>query len=110
MHPKEISATQVNRICQILKTVTEFRAPEAGCLSPAGEYNLRLGIQQHYQPDHLFTSTSKADAVDGHPFLVEVGVAFGGETKTGKQDEKRTPFLLLLTIAALLLQVNAAKK
>ncbi|GMI11257.1 hypothetical protein TrVE_jg2972 [Triparma verrucosa] len=81
MPPSSVTQTQINRICQILKTVTEFRAPDATCLSPAGEYNLRLGIQQHYNPDHLFTHTSKPGAVDGHPFLVEVGVAFGGSCR-----------------------------
>ncbi|GMI40429.1 hypothetical protein TrCOL_g5938 [Triparma columacea] len=69
------------RICQILKTVTEFGNPDGTCLSPAGEYNLRLGIERHYKPDHLFTCTSKADAHEGHPFLVEVGVAYGGNCR-----------------------------
>jgi DNA topoisomerase-6 subunit B len=48
-------------------------------LSPAGEYNLRLGIQKEVDPDLVATYTMpKAAAHDGHAFIVEAGVALGG--------------------------------
>ena len=33
-------------LTQALRDVTLFKPPDGKCLSPAGEYNLRLGIQK----------------------------------------------------------------
>ena len=78
MNPKEIDVKQINRLCQILTSVKEFAAPDGKCLSPAGEYNMRLGIEKMYTPDLLFTSSENPSAYDGHPFVIEAAVAWGG--------------------------------
>jgi DNA topoisomerase VI subunit B len=49
MSPKEIDPKQITRLCQILTSVKEFAPPDGKCLSPAGEYNMRLGIEQMYE-------------------------------------------------------------
>ena len=40
-----LTAKQVHQITALLR-VAKFKAPSADCLSPAGEYNLRLGIMK----------------------------------------------------------------
>ena len=68
-------------LTQVLRDVTLFKAPDGKCLSPAGEYNLRLGIQKEVNPELVATYTMpKAAAHDGHAFIVEAGVAIGGST------------------------------
>jgi len=42
MAPRDVSETQGTRIQQLL-SYARFAEPDGGCLSPAGEYNLRLG-------------------------------------------------------------------
>lgn len=61
----------------------KFPNPPLDCLSPAGEYNLRLGILKEIEPDIVATYADKGGYYDGHPFIVEAGVAIGG--KTGKE-------------------------
>ena len=42
MSPREVEDTQATRVQQLL-SYARFADPDGGCLSPAGEYNLRLG-------------------------------------------------------------------
>jgi len=57
--------------------------PSGSCLSPVGEYNLRLGILKELRPDMLATFAATPSAFDGHPFVVEAGVALGGGAPEG---------------------------
>ena len=78
------------------------------CLSPAGEYNLRLGIMKELKPDMVATwqdqyvglpirsqsvacwlpedvlltrqCLNRPQVFEGHPFIVEAGVSLGGKT------------------------------
>jgi len=48
------------------------------CLSPAGEYNLRLGILKELAPEYVATACQPVEVFEGHPFVVEAAVAVGG--------------------------------
>eukprot|EP01134_Creolimax_fragrantissima_P002842 CFRG2842T1 len=58
---------------------TQFPAPDGDCLSPAGEYNLRLGIMKELKPDLVATCQVPAGIFEGHPFIIEAGVSLGGK-------------------------------
>eukprot|EP00186_Timspurckia_oligopyrenoides_P001979 CAMPEP_0182449418 /NCGR_PEP_ID=MMETSP1172-20130603/34211_1 /TAXON_ID=708627 /ORGANISM="Timspurckia oligopyrenoides, Strain CCMP3278" /LENGTH=750 /DNA_ID=CAMNT_0024646689 /DNA_START=75 /DNA_END=2327 /DNA_ORIENTATION=- len=77
---KKVNALNVDDIRQIdaLLKMAHFEAPDGSCLSPAGEYNLRLGIMKELQPDMVATHAESADVFEGHPFIVEAGVSLGG--------------------------------
>jgi DNA topoisomerase-6 subunit B len=55
----------------------QFAKPDGKCLSPAGEYNLMLGIQKQMAPEFVATHQEKVEVFEGHPFIVEVGVCIG---------------------------------
>ncbi|CAH1437993.1 unnamed protein product [Lactuca virosa] len=86
MGPDFSSKTQVNSLTsqQIVRMHQLFRQakfddPSGDCLSPAGEYNLRLGIIKELQPEMVATYTASAQVFEGHPFIVEAGVSLGGK-------------------------------
>ena len=79
----QIDSAQINRVVQLLKACDAVKNPSGSCLSGAGEYNLRLGVQRQYNPQMLFTTTSKAGAHDGHPFILECCLAYGGGCRPG---------------------------
>ncbi len=56
----------------------KFRAPKSDYLSPIGEELIRVGLQRLFQPDWVTAVTRPARAYQGHPFIVEVGLAYGG--------------------------------
>jgi DNA topoisomerase VI subunit B len=77
---------QITRLVQVLRTATQFKPPDASCLSPLGEYNLNLGILKVTEPEYVATARDKPSAYEGHPFLVEAAVSLGGkDAKEGIQ-------------------------
>lgn len=75
-----VKTLTLNHIRQIDALLHEarFDKPDGSCLSPAGEYNLRLGISKELKPTLVATHAEAADVFEGHPFIVEAGVALGG--------------------------------
>ena len=78
----ELTPLQFHQLTRALVTA-DFPPPSARCLSPAGEYNLRLGIMKEVRPDMVATFTAPVGVFEGHPFIVEAGVALGGEAPEG---------------------------
>lgn len=74
----KLSASQVAALCQVLRDDPHVRPPSAQCLSPAGEYNLRLGVLKELKPRLVATYTDKPGVHEGHSFLVEAAVSLGG--------------------------------
>lgn len=75
---KEVNDKQVVRIHQLLREV-HFDAADGDCLSPAGEYNLRLGIMKELRPSMVATYNAGVGVFEGNPFVVEAGVSLGGK-------------------------------
>ncbi|KAL5976032.1 DNA topoisomerase 6 subunit B [Asimina triloba] len=78
MSVKSLTSQQVVRIRQLFRQA-KFDDPSGDCLSPAGEYNLRLGIIKELHPDMVATYASSPQVFEGHPFIVEAGVSLGGK-------------------------------
>ena len=77
-----LSKQQIHRLTTLLKEA-KFDRPSADCLSPAGEYNLRLGIIKELRPEMVATFTDDPGVSEGHPFVVEAAVSLGGRCKAG---------------------------
>ncbi|CAM8961708.1 unnamed protein product [Rhodiola kirilowii] len=75
---KSLTSQQLVRINQLFRQA-KFDDPSGDCLSPAGEYNLRLGIIKELHPDLVATYSGSAQVFEGHPFIVETGVSVGGK-------------------------------
>ncbi|WZY94768.1 hypothetical protein YC2023_067097 [Brassica napus] len=91
MAVKSVTSQQMVRIHQLFRQA-KFDDPSGDCLSPAGEYNLRLGIIKELHPDMVATHSGSAQVFEGHPFIVEAGVSVGG------RDVKQASHILLLFI------------
>jgi DNA topoisomerase VI B subunit len=78
----DINDKQVRELTRLLGKAS-VEPPSGSCLSPAGEYNLRLGIMKELLPDLVATHSSGVSVHEGHPFIVEAGVALGGKGAPG---------------------------
>ncbi|KAL3647620.1 DNA topoisomerase 6 subunit B [Castilleja foliolosa] len=78
MSVKSLTSQQILRIHQLFRQA-KFDDPSGDCLSPAGEYNLRLGIIKELHPDMVATYSGSAQVFEGHPFIVEAGLSLGGK-------------------------------
>ncbi|NHJ04685.1 MAG: hypothetical protein EAX90_07675 [Candidatus Heimdallarchaeota archaeon] len=61
-----------------MNSYENFLAPETKCLSPIGEEVLLAGIKKELEPNFMTAITRKPQAYSGHPFVVEVAFAYGG--------------------------------
>ncbi len=59
-------------------TKVKILAPPTDCLSPITEELIRKGIAKEHTVDFIETTTRPASVHSGHPFLVEAGIAYGG--------------------------------
>jgi DNA topoisomerase-6 subunit B len=78
----KLSTKSIHALRVAMETV-EYPQPSGACLSPAGEYNLRLGIMKEIRPDLVATASSAVCVYQGHPFVVEAGVCLGGRGNEG---------------------------
>jgi len=58
-----------------------FLAPDASCLSPLGEKLLEAGIKKIFNPEFVAAVQRPPSAYSGFPFIVEMGMAYGGDIK-----------------------------
>lgn len=79
-HPKYLKKEHLRELVEAIKTV-QFRNPPSNCLAPIGEEKI-ISALERYNPEHCSSVTRYIDVHDGHPFLIEVGVAYGGEIGT----------------------------
>jgi len=83
-NPKKLSHEEIVKLTQNLKKFKDFLPPDASCLSPIGEELLRAGIMKELNPDYLVVHQRKPSTYAGHPFIIEMAIAYGGGVpKTG---------------------------
>ena len=81
-NPKKLDPVEIVRIVNAMKSY-KFLAPDASCLSPLGEELLEAGIKKELSPEFVAVYQRKPSAYAGFPFIVEVGVAYGGQIEPG---------------------------
>ena len=66
-----------------LQKFDSFLAPDPSCLAPLGEQPLEKGIKKFFNPDFTAVIQRTASAYSGFPFVVEMGLAYGGDIRPG---------------------------
>lgn len=54
-------------------------APPTKCLSPITEDDIIAGVKTQYNADYYTSATRDAEVAGGDPFIVEAGLAYGGD-------------------------------
>jgi DNA topoisomerase-6 subunit B len=78
-NPKKLTHEEIVRLMHMLKKYREFLPPDASCLSPISEDLLKAGILKELKPEFVVVHQRKPATYAGHPFIVEFGLAYGGE-------------------------------
>ena len=78
-NPKELSHEEIVHLARAMKKFPDFLPPDASCLSPLGEELLKTGILKELKPEFVAVCQRKPSTYAGHPFIVEVAIAYGGE-------------------------------
>jgi len=81
-NPKKLTPQEIVILVNGMKNY-KFLAPDASCLSPLGEELLEAGIRKELSPEFVSVYQRKPSAYSGFPFIVEVGIAYGGHIEPG---------------------------
>ncbi|WP_227373611.1 DNA topoisomerase VI subunit B [Haladaptatus halobius] len=68
-------------------TVTDIIAPPTNCLSPITADLVEAGLRKEYDADFYAAATRDADVHGGDPFIVEAGIAYGGDLEAEGSSE-----------------------
>jgi DNA topoisomerase-6 subunit B len=81
--PKRIGRQEADALYRSIQE-TKIKAPATNCLSPIGEDLILKGLH-HVVPGEFYVAATRPPAVyRGNPFLIEVGLAYGGGSTVTK--------------------------
>ena len=80
--PKALSNEKLVHMMREFETYSGFLAPSSKSLSPAGLDVLKAGIRR-LKPEFIVVRQRAPSVYEGHPFIVETGVSYGGELLLG---------------------------
>ncbi|QLG27023.1 DNA topoisomerase VI subunit B [Halorarum halophilum] len=66
---------------------TDILAPPTDCLAPITDELVEAGLKKEFDADFYAAATRDADVHGGDPFIVEAGIAYGGELGSEGQVE-----------------------
>lgn len=66
---------------------SDAMAPPTKCLSPITEDDIETGLKSRYDADFYTACTRSAKVAEGNPFIIETGIAYGGELESEGQIE-----------------------
>lgn len=78
-----LSNQELVNLSDALQKFEDFMAPDSSCLAPLGEAPLEKGIKKFFNPDFTAVIQRSASAYSGFPFIIEMGIAYGGDIKSG---------------------------
>jgi DNA topoisomerase-6 subunit B len=84
--PGNLDHEEAKQLLAAFKKI-KVKSPPVDCLSPIGEFLIRAGLEKEYHLDFIATTVRPVSVYSGNPFLVEVGLGYGGELdKEGRVD------------------------
>ena len=78
-----LSNQELVNLSDALQKYDDFMAPDSSCLAPLGAEPLEKGIKKFFNPDFTAVVQRPASAYSGFPFIIEMGIAYGGDIKSG---------------------------
>jgi len=76
---KELRLQDLEALASKMRSFEGWRRPRPITLSPIGEELLKEGVRSTLKPSFVKAVTRPPSSYGGHPFIVEVAVAYGGE-------------------------------
>jgi DNA topoisomerase-6 subunit B len=75
-HPKKVAREQSVALKKAIDA-TKIMAPPTSCIAPIGEKGILDGLKKEVEADFYVASTRSPVVYRGHPFQIEVGLAYG---------------------------------
>ncbi len=74
----ELSEQEVESLVRVMRSYRDVKPPRADHLSYLGEEIIVSGLKKVFDPEFVSAVTRRPSVYEGHAFIVEAGVAYGG--------------------------------
>jgi DNA topoisomerase-6 subunit B len=78
---RDLRKEEIEALYNALRSYDKFMAPDHTVLSPLGKKLLEEGIKKELRPDFVYAVQRPPSVYEGHPFIVETAIAYGGDIK-----------------------------
>jgi DNA topoisomerase-6 subunit B len=85
LNVRRLKDEEIIKLYNIFKSYN-FKKPSATSLSPVGE-NFVIGIKEIFTPEFVAYNSRKPSSYEGHPFIVETAIAYGGNIPVPVENE-----------------------
>jgi len=82
--PQDVSRDMAEKLIEGIKK-TKIISPPTDCISPIGEGLLEKGLKKEINAEFYCATTRPPSVYRGNPFIVEAGLAYGGEQNAEQQ-------------------------
>jgi DNA topoisomerase-6 subunit B len=86
-NPRRLDAQDVQKLKAAIDA-TKIMAPPLSCIAPIGEDLIIAGLQKEVEADFYIATSRKPVVYRGHPFAIEVGIAYGKPGDTMQMTEE----------------------
>ncbi len=76
--PRRIARAEADTLLKAVRE-TKIMAPPGDCVVPIGEELILKGLRRQFKADFYATTSRSPSVYRGNPFIVEAGLAYGGE-------------------------------
>ena len=76
--PRDVSREMAEKLMEGIKN-TKIISPPTDCISPIGDVALETGLKKEINAEFFCSVTRPPSVYRGNPFIVEAGLAYGGE-------------------------------
>jgi len=83
----DLTEEEVQKLFSIIKNYDKYRPPLTTSLSPLGREVLEAGLKRVFEPEFLYAVTRSPRSYEGHPFIVEAAISYGGGTPMSPQEQ-----------------------
>jgi DNA topoisomerase-6 subunit B len=82
--PEKVSREQAERLMKAIDE-TKLMNPPTDCVTPIGSEQFEKGLKKEIKAEFYAVTTRPPEVYRGNPFIIEAGVAFGGDQEQDKQ-------------------------
>lgn len=90
MRPRDVVGADAERLFSALQNA-KLMAPPTDCLSPIGEDAILAGLYKQIRGEFYTAVTRSPQVYRGNPFIIEVGLAWGKDPATRKEEQPEAP-------------------
>ncbi|MBD3407706.1 MAG: DNA topoisomerase VI subunit B [Candidatus Lokiarchaeota archaeon] len=80
--PKTLNREELVELMNAMSSYDKFLPPSPKSLSPAGEDVIEAGLRR-LEPEFVAVTTRSPSVYEGHPFIIETAIAYGGNLSPG---------------------------